>query len=166
MTLNKLYTKIEKKEEYDNFDQLTQEFPNNNQCRKYLEKVRWNNNPICHHCMHKKSYKFKDGRTYKCAKCRKKYSVTLGTIMENTKIPLNKWFWAMYLQSPVKRTSSSQLARDIYVTQKTAWYMLQKIENEMKKMGLKARKDLKKYGKTSTFDEFKKEIELRSKELK
>ena len=80
--------------------------------------------------------------------------------MENTKIPLNKWFWAMYIQSPVERTSSSQLARDINVTQKTAWWMLQKIENEMKKIGLKARADLKKYGRTTTFEEFRKEIGL------
>lgn len=150
----------EKAKEYDNFYQLTQEFPDNKQCRKEIEKVRWKGNPICPHCGHKKSYKFKDGRTYKCAKCRKKYNVTIGTIMENTKMPLNKWLWAMYIQSPVERTSSSQLARDIDVTQKTAWSMLQKIENEMKKIGQKTRKDLKKYGIISTFEGWKKKIGL------
>ena len=69
----------------------------------------------------------KDGR-YICSGCRRAFSVTVGTIFENTKISLVKWFMAMYLISSHKKgISSCQLSRDIRVTQKTAWFILHKI---------------------------------------
>ena len=65
---------------------------------------------------------------YICKDCQNKFSVTVGTIFENTKILLRKWFMAMYLISSHKKgISSCQLARDIKVTQKTAWFILHKI---------------------------------------
>ena len=67
---------------------------------------------------------------FRCPKCRKNFSVLVGTIFENTKISLVKWFMAMYLISSHKKgVSSHQLSRDIDVTQKTAWYMLQKVRS-------------------------------------
>lgn len=68
-----------------------------------------------------------EGR-YICKDCVKHFSVTVGTIFENTKVSLRKWFMAMYLVSSHKKgVSSLQLSRDIKVTQKTAWFMLHKI---------------------------------------
>ncbi len=65
---------------------------------------------------------------YNCKDCNRKFNVTVGTIFENTKVDLRKWLIAMYLVSSHKKgVSSCQLARDIKVTQKTAWFMLHKI---------------------------------------
>ena len=67
---------------------------------------------------------------FRCPKCRKNFSVLVGTIFENTKISLVKWFMAMYfISSHKKGVSFHQLSRDIDVTQKTAWYMLQKVRS-------------------------------------
>ena len=80
--------------------------------------------PFCgqHHCTTRT-----DGR-FHCSHCKANISVTVGTIFENTKIPLVKWFLAMYLISCHKKgISSVQLATDIHVTQKTAWYILHKV---------------------------------------
>ena len=71
----------------------------------------------------------KNGR-FHCTKCNHNFSCTVGTIFENTKVSLRKWFIAMNLISSHKKgLSSHQLARDIAVTQKTAWYMLQKVRS-------------------------------------
>ena len=80
--------------------------------------------PYCgkHHCKMSKNGRFH------CTGCNKNFSCLVGTIFENTKLPLIKWFLAMYfISSPKKGISSYQLARNIEVTQNTAWYMLQKV---------------------------------------
>ena len=72
------------------------------------------------------TYSCTDGR-YSCPNC-KRNNVTVGTIFENTKLSLRKWFMAMYLVSSTKKgVSSHQLARDLAVTQKTAWFILHKV---------------------------------------
>ena len=107
---------------------LTSYFTTENKCKQAIIESRWSNGdvvcPYCgeHHCVIRK-----DGR-FRCKHCRKNFSCLVGTIFENTKLPLIKWFVAMYLISSHKKgISSYQLARDIDVTQSTAWYMLQKI---------------------------------------
>lgn len=101
-------------------------------CRAFLAKERWGDNPICPHCQHTKSYIYTDGRLYKCAKCRKKYTVTVGTIFEKSLLPLSTWFAAIYLCTAHKKgISSVQLAKDVGVTQKTGWFMSQRIKEMM-----------------------------------
>lgn len=98
--------------------------------RKYLEQIRWNGNPICPHCGAGKPYKLKDGKRYRCssAKCRKNYSVTVGTIFENSKIALSTWVGALYLCTNHKKgVSSCQIARDLSITQKSAWFVLHRL---------------------------------------
>jgi transposase-like protein len=114
---------------FKNLVELLQRFNDEDCCRDYVKSVLWKGEPnSCPRCGHTKVYAFKDGRTYKCAGCRKKFNVLTGTIFENTKIPLQKWFAAMFLASSHKRgVSSHQLARDIGVTQTTAYFMLQRI---------------------------------------
>lgn len=103
-------------------------FDTNAKCKKAIAESRWADGdivcPFCgkHHC-----YTRKDG-SYRCPECGKNFSCLVGTIFENTKISLVKWFMAMYLISTHKKgISSVQLATDIAVTQKTAWFILHKV---------------------------------------
>lgn len=100
-------------------------------CRKHLERLCWGETPVCPYCASAKApYKLKGGKRYRCSDkdCRADFSVTIGTIFENSKIPLQKWFLAIYIASAHKKgISSLQLSRDIGVTQKTAWFLLHRI---------------------------------------
>jgi transposase-like protein len=102
--------------------------------RDYLEYIRWQGKLICPYndCKHDHINKYKDGKRYKCAKCNRQYSVRVGSIFEDSKVPLQKWFAAIYLiTSHKKGISSLQLHRDIGVTQKTAWYMLHRVRHSL-----------------------------------
>ena len=105
-----------------------------NSCREFLEYQRWHGEPICPHChrQDKEHYHLKRGGLYKCRYCRKTFSVTVGTMFEGSHVPLRKWFYAIYIfLSHKKGISSTQLAKDIGVTQKTAWFMLERIRHEL-----------------------------------
>lgn len=122
---------------FDSLISLINYFKSEETCIRFLERERWNGKVICPYCGKVHSYKRSDGR-YICPHCKCSFSVLVGTIFENTKVPLKKWFMAMYLLSSHKKgISSHQLSRDIEVTQKTAWFMLHKIrtlfvqENEL-----------------------------------
>jgi transposase-like protein len=108
--------------------------PTDAACREYLELKRWNGAPVCPHCgvADEKHYKlnvkgeFKG--MYKCKSCKQRFTVTLGTMFEGSPISLRKWFIAMFMFSAHKKgISSHQLARDLGVTQKTAWFMLHRL---------------------------------------
>lgn len=105
------------------------QFPDEDACRKYLEKRRWGNTPVCPHCGNaQKIYRYKNGKTFKCAHCGRQFKVATGTIYENSNIPLQKWFLTYYLISLSKKgISSIELSKAIGVTQKSAWYLLHKI---------------------------------------
>jgi len=110
------------------FAQLLERFPDEASCAKHLESLRWRDGAFCPYCGCKKVYHFKDGVNHKCADCRKRFSIRVGTIFEDSKISLRKWFMAVYLLTAHKKgISSVQLARDIGVTQKTAWFMLHRL---------------------------------------
>lgn len=98
-------------------------------CRKVLKEQRWGNCVVCPYCGCVECVERKDGK-YRCHECGNNFTVLVGTIFENTKLPLRKWFMAMYLISSHKKgISSVQLAQDIHVTQKTAWFILHKIRH-------------------------------------
>jgi transposase-like protein len=119
---------------FNNFVDFGKRFPDEQSCREYLAQARWNGEPICSHCGYsEKVYRINDGKLYKCAKCRKQFTVRVGSIFEDSPLPLQKWFMAIYiLTAHRKGISSCQLARDIEVTQKTAWHMLHKIRYAIK----------------------------------
>ncbi|MES2559006.1 MAG: IS1595 family transposase [Bacteroidota bacterium] len=99
-------------------------------CRAFLEEQRWGDTPCCIECGSVKVTRLKDGKRFQCNEkgCRKQFSATIGTIYENTKIPLSKWFLAMYiLSNHSKGISSLQLAAWLDVTQKTAWFINHRI---------------------------------------
>ena len=117
-------------DKFDSIIDIMDTFTTNDVCKDYLIHQRWADGdyicPKCgaHHCTHRK-----DGR-FICKHCRHIFSVLVGTIFENTKVSLRKWFIAMYQVSAHKKgISSHQIARDIMVTQKTGWYMLMKIRS-------------------------------------
>jgi hypothetical protein len=71
---------------------------------------------------------FSDKKTHKCHDCRQRFSIKVGTIFEDTKLPLRKWFAAIWLiTSHKKGIASTQLARDLKITQKSAWFVLHRL---------------------------------------
>lgn len=110
---------------FNSLVEMLRAFPDEQSCADHLKAVRWREGEYCPHCGCTKVYHFKDGKTYKCADCRKRFSITVGTVFESSKISLHQWFIAIYLVTAHKKgISSHQLARDLGVTQKTAWFML------------------------------------------
>lgn len=108
--------------------------PDDKACREYLELMRWDGVPTCPHCgtVDEKHYrlnvKVEFKGMYKCKACRERFTVTVGTMFEGSPISLRKWFIATYIfASHKKGISSHQLARDLGVTQKTAWLMLHRL---------------------------------------
>ena len=102
-------------------------FSSEDVCKQALAEARWGGDVVCPHCGQHHCVRRADGR-FRCNMCKHNFSCTTGTIFENTKLPLQKWFIAMYLISSHKKgVSSCQIARDCEVSQKTAWFMLQKI---------------------------------------
>ena len=117
--------------QFDSLIAMTMYFNNEDTCRQAIIETRWGKGeqqdvvcPYCgkHHCKMSKNNRFH------CTACNHNFSCKVGTIFEDSHLSLAKWFVAMYLISSHKKgISSCQLARDIKVTQKTAWYMSHKV---------------------------------------
>jgi hypothetical protein len=113
--------------EFKSIFDLLKAFPDEQSCINHLEKLMWDGNPVSPFDSTSKVYKCA-GIKYKCKSTGKYFNVRTGTIFDNTKIPLQKWFMALYVFSSHKKgISSHQLARDITVTQKSAWFMLHRL---------------------------------------
>lgn len=107
--------------------------------REFIEFLRWPNGATCPHCQSVKVYsiaansakKVRKG-LYKCGDCKKQFTVTVGTIFEDSRIPLNKWFHAMQLLTSSKKGSSShQIHRTLGITYKSAWFLTHRIRYAM-----------------------------------
>ncbi|MFV9551630.1 IS1595 family transposase [Algibacter sp. PT7-4] len=108
---------------------LIQAFPTQQDCIEHLELLRWNGNVVSPFDTTSKVYNCK-GNKYKCKNTGKYFNVKTNTIFDNTKIDLQKWFLAIWLVTSHKKgISSLQLGRDLGITQKSAWFMLQRIRN-------------------------------------
>lgn len=114
--------------QFDSLFSVMEYFTTDQFCKQTIAQSRWSDGDVvCPYCGGHHCHLCKDGR-YLCKECNHKFNVTVGTIFENTKISLRKWFIAMYLISSHKKgIASHQLARDIKVTQKTAWFILHKV---------------------------------------
>ena len=109
-------------------------FPDEKACRDYLQEMRWGDNSSCPKCgvIGAKIYKLKDTRLLKCGVCRQPFSVRVGTVFEDSAIPLQSWFLAVYLATSLKKgISSVQLAKYLGITQKSAWHMLHRIRHSV-----------------------------------
>ena len=113
--------------EFKSIFDLLKAFPTEQSCIDHLEQLSWNGNPVSPFDSESKVYKC-TGNKYKCKNSKKYFNVRTGTIFDNTKIPLQKWFLALYVFSSHKKgISSHQLAKDISVTQKSAWFLLHRL---------------------------------------
>ena len=111
------------------------QFPDQQSCLAHLEQIRWSEQAFCPLCgsdhVARKVEKEVIGR-WNCHKCKSSFNVLSGTIFSGTQIPLQKWFLAIGLMVHAKKSlSSCQLARDLEMNQKTAWYMQQRIRAAM-----------------------------------
>jgi transposase-like protein len=120
---------------------LASEYSDNDKARALLESIRWPNGITCPHCNASGHYVLKPRASskvacrnglYKCKTCWRQFTVTVGTIFEDSKIPLGKWLMAFFiLGSSKKAVSSHQLHRMLGVTYKTAWFMSHRIRHAM-----------------------------------
>lgn len=107
---------------------LINAFPNEATCIEHFEKIRWEGVTVSPFDPTSKVYKTKVG--YMCKNTGKNFNVKTNTIFDNTKMPLQKWFLAIWIVTSHKKgISSLQLGRDLDITQKSAWFMLQRIRN-------------------------------------
>jgi len=106
-------------------------FPNANAeaASAYLEARRWPQGAICPECGCVERIQTRKIRGYfRCLNCKTDFTVRTGTIFERSHVPLDKWLYAMYLMATARKgVSSLQLSKELGVTQKTAWFMLQRL---------------------------------------
>lgn len=109
--------------------EFLQRFPDQETARKYLEDRRWNGKPQCPCCGEPTEICWLKKEGYlRCRSCDKDFTVRTGTIFERSHVPLHKWLYAIYLLSTSRKgVSSVQLSKELGVTQKTAWFMLQRL---------------------------------------
>ncbi len=97
-------------------------------CLSFVAELRWPNGPVCPHCEAVSPSFLKTRRIWKCRECRKQFSIKVGTIFEDSPLGLDKWLPALWLLANCKNgISSYEVARALGVTQKTAWFMLQRL---------------------------------------
>jgi transposase-like protein len=115
-------------------------YSNEDKAREHLEALQWPNGPVCPHCgncdgerITKMQGKSTRPGVYKCKDCRKPFSVTVGTVMERSKIPLTKWLAAMHLMTASKKgVSAHQLHRMLGITYEAAWFLAHRLREAMK----------------------------------
>lgn len=132
-------------------DIFSPRFQSEDAAREHLEALHWPNGPFCPHCgsfsakrlppqKGRKTKAHPEGMIRKgvvqCNDCRQQYTVTVGTVFESSKVPLNKWLLANHLLCASKKgISGHQMARMLGVTYKTAWFMMHRIREAMKDDG-------------------------------
>jgi transposase-like protein len=125
--------------EFKTLPQLFDFFKDEETCMAYWERVRWNGNVTCPHCGAENPYKTNRGYKCKNVECQKKFSALVGSIFENSKMPLRTWFGAIYLCCNHKKgISSLQLSRDLGIHQKSAWFLLHRIRETLMELAPQA----------------------------
>jgi len=114
------------------FEEFRARYETNEACREELFRLRFPNGFVCPKCGCREYYPIRTRNTCQCRNCRRQTSVTAGTVMHRTHLPLTVWFWAMYLCATDKRgISASQLSRLLDVCYETAWHLLGRIRTAM-----------------------------------
>ena len=112
-------------------------FNDENAAREHLESIYWPNGPVCPHCGGTERNTRLNGTAHRagllyCADCKSQFTVTVGTVLERSKVPLHKWVFANHLMCASKKgVSAKQLERMLGVTYKTAWFMAHRIREAM-----------------------------------
>lgn len=108
--------------------QLFSMFPDQETARKYLENKLWPSGPICPKCRLGARVSARKGGFYRCNACSLDFTVRTGTIFERSHVPLHKWIYAIYLLLTARKgISSLQLSKQLSITQKSAWFLLQRL---------------------------------------
>lgn len=116
--------------EFSTLLELVAALPDEQAAIDHFTAIRWKNGAFCPYCGSTKVYHFSNKRTHKCGDCRQRFSIKVGTVFEDSKLPLRTWMMAVwYLSSHKKSIASTQLAKDIGVTQKTAWFMMHRLRH-------------------------------------
>src|SRR5216683_6405490 len=115
-----------------NLINLIEQFGSEDKCRAFLEEIRWPQGIECPRCKSKSISKVEDRNQYDCNSCRYQFSVTCGTVLHDTHLPLWKWFLTSYMMIEAKKgVSANQIKRTIDVSYKTAWYLCHRIRAAM-----------------------------------
>jgi transposase-like protein len=123
--------KPEVRQEYD-LCKLMESFGGEDQCHEYLEDLRWPDGVNCPRCESKKISRIAKRRQFDCDSCRYQFSVRVGTLFHDSKLPLWKWFLAVYLMIESKKgISANQMKRTLGVSYKTAWYLCHRVRAAM-----------------------------------
>lgn len=110
--------------------QFFQQFPNEEAARAYFERNRWNGEVSCPHCgsLSVAPVKSMKPMPYRCRDCRQHFSVRTGTVLAESRLPLHKWLMAIYMMTTARKgIPSTQMARELGITQKSAWFLAQRI---------------------------------------
>lgn len=110
--------------------EFLQMIPDEESARQYFESKRWGNEPVCGHCGSINAVECKDHKPmpYRCRDCRKHFSVRTGTVLAESRLPLHKWLMAIYMMTTSRKgIPSTQMARELGITQKSAWFLAQRI---------------------------------------
>lgn len=118
--------------EFNSLIEVMQEFSTQEKCLAHLEELYWQGVPVSPFAPEAKVYKSKKPYNYVCGQTKKKFTVITGTLFHGTQIPLPKWFCAIYLVLNHKKgLSSAQLARDLSISQKGAWFVLMRVRKAL-----------------------------------
>lgn len=113
---------------FDTLAQMIAAFPDEQSAIAHFTSIRWRDGACCPHCGSTRIYSFSDKRSHKCGDCRKRFSIKVGTIFEDSKIPIRTWLLAIWLITSNKNNvASTHLAKHLGVTQKSAWFMTQRL---------------------------------------
>ena len=110
--------------------QFFKQFPDEESARLYFEAKRWNAGKYCPHCGSLSVVECKDHKPmpYRCKDCRKHFSVRTGSVLEESRLPLQKWLMAIYMMTTARKgIPSTQMAKELGITQKSAWFLAQRI---------------------------------------
>jgi transposase-like protein len=115
---------------------LLDEFPDEQSCIDHVTAIRWRHGKFCPLCGNAEAERIgtlTGTNTHKCYACRARFSIRVGTIFQDTKLPLRKWFVAIWLiNAHPKGIASTTLAKDLKITQKTAWFVLHRLRHAQK----------------------------------
>ena len=113
--------------------EFQRDFPDDAACVRYLASRRWPDGFICPACGATRAYEVEKRHLWQCAACRQQTSLTAGTVLHGTRLPLITWFWAMYLAATLNTgISARQLRKQLGLRRyETAWMLLQKIRRAM-----------------------------------
>src|SRR5262249_13376218 len=115
-----------------NLPDLIAKYGSEDRCRAYLEALRWPDGPVCPRCGSTKIGRMDERKQFACSSCRYHFSVRAGTIFQDSKLPLTKWFPAIYIIGESKKgVSAAQLSRMLGVTTKTGWFLCHRIRAAM-----------------------------------